>query len=331
MAEIWKRGRLAGIQYKDHETRRHGAVPDKFFRARYQVNGKRYMMNFGWSSEGWTEAKVFGKLQEFRHNAKTGEGPTSLKEERELKAREQEQAKAEEQEQKRRRITFQKFFEKTYRPQAESEKTWRTMMSENALYKKWLKPVIGKRALREVTSFDLERIKKKMADAGRAPRYIQYMLALVRQVHNQARRHGLVEGESPTADVKWPKFENRRTRFLSPEQAEELLTKLWEKSVDVQDQTLLSIDTGLRADEVFNLRWRDVDMENGFLRVRGEGAKSGKDRAVPVTARVKEMLQRRQEKVDDDNHLVFPDRNGNRIITISGDGSNQDNKLKYLY
>jgi len=54
---------------------------------------------------------------------------------------------------------------------------------------------------------------------------------------------------------------------------------------------LLSIHTGLRRGEVFNLRWQDIDFEKELLTVQGETAKSGTTRHVPLNIEVLRVLK----------------------------------------
>ena len=77
----WIKGNNPGVRYYKHKTRKYGIKLDRYFSGSYQVQGKRKFMGFGFESEGWTDKKVSDKLDEYKHNMKTGEGPVTLKEE----------------------------------------------------------------------------------------------------------------------------------------------------------------------------------------------------------------------------------------------------------
>ncbi len=306
----WQTGKIAGIQYREHPTRKRGIFKDRYYRARYMVGGKRYIVPLGWSSEGWTEKNAFAELQRLRRNTKKGEGPSTLREEREQKEEERKQEEAEE----KRNVAFSKYFTDSYSKTAENEKSFDSWRTEKVYYKHWIKPVLGKKKMKNISPLDLERVKKRMKDKGKAPRTIQYTLAIIRQVFNHAIKQGIVS-DNPIVQVKMPKYENRRTRFLSQKEAEKLLTALKKKSVNLHDQCLLSLHTGMRAGEVFSLDWNDIDFDNGFIRVRGETAKSKKDRIVYMTKQVRSMFEGRKE--EDSSGLVFLDRKGNKIKSPS--------------
>jgi site-specific recombinase XerD len=80
--------------------------------------------------------------------------------------------------------------------------------------------------MKDVAPIHLERIKKNMRDAKLSDRSIQYAIAVVRQVFNFAFRHRLWSGTNPAKLVKTPSINNRRTRYLTPDEAKALLDKI---------------------------------------------------------------------------------------------------------
>jgi integrase len=70
---------------------------------------------------------------------------------------------------------------------------------------------------------------------------------------------------------------------------------------------LLALNTGMRRGEIFQLRWRDVDLAAARLVVRGDGAKSGQTRHIPLNTEAAGVLQAWQGSlVQDPARLVFP-------------------------
>jgi hypothetical protein len=68
----------AGIRYRKHATRKHGARLDRYFTLRYSVDGKQVEEALGWSSDGWTVARAQEELSKLRKAKRTGDGPLTL-------------------------------------------------------------------------------------------------------------------------------------------------------------------------------------------------------------------------------------------------------------
>ena len=113
------------------------------------------------------------------------------------------------------RTPFCEFFEKKYLPDAKNNKSEKSYQREHQLYHAWIKPVIGSKSLKDISPFDLERIKKHMREAGKAPRTIEYALAVIRQAFNKAILWGYFKGENPVSKVKKPKKDNKRQNKIS--------------------------------------------------------------------------------------------------------------------
>jgi integrase len=319
----WNATSYPGVRYREHPKRKHGVGPDKYFSIYYRLEGKRKEQGCGWASQGMTAKKAAAILAEIEENIRLGQGHHSLEEKREQeRKRRDEERKAQEQEE-RDNLPFGDFFMQSYLPQAQADKSPNSARTEEQMFRTWIAPAIGNRPLKGISPIHLEKIKKSMADAGRAPRTIQYALAVVRQSFNHAKRIGLFDGDNPTSKVKKPSVDNRRLRFLTHEEAGRLLGALREKSESEFDASLLSLHCGLRAGEIFSLTWGDVDLERGRLTLRD--TKSGKSRVAIMTGDVKSMLE--QKERGGHNELVFPGVGGKKRAEI---GHSFDRAVKEL-
>jgi len=320
-----------GLQATYHETRKYGKRFDRYIRGRYTVDKKTKVVGFGWESE-WAAAEGArmqkegerGPRQSFldhctlelarlKKNALQGQGPTTIKEDRaeaKAKAKEAEQAKIQEE---REAVTFGAFFIENYLPIATTHKKPKTIEEERSIFKVWLSPHLGDMKLRDLRPLHLEKIKRDMLKKGKSPRRIQYVLAISRQVWNTARNQNLVSGDWPGRGVKIPKIDNRRMRFLTPQESEDLLSELKNRSQQTHDITLISLDCGLRFGEIVKLQCGHVDIEGGIIMV--VDPKGTKNRAAFMTARVKEMFQ--SIPMGNKTDLVFKDTNGQPIKKIS--------------
>ncbi len=251
------------------------------------------------------------KLGELREAARTGEGERTLAEKR-AKAEARRKAEQERAAQEQRdKTTFAEVFHDHYMPNQRQNKAKASCDKEEGFFRNWLTGVIDAKPLKDISAFHLEKLKKKMSDAGKSPKTITYCLGTVRQVFNFAARHGLYEGRNPVSLVKKPQADNRRMRFLSKAEADMLLEALAERSQDLHDMALLSLHCGLRAGEIFALRWGDVDFDRNMLLLKN--TKNGETRAAFLTEGARAVFESRRQEGKD--ALIFPDRRHGRKRT----------------
>jgi len=282
--------RYPGVEYYQSSRRRFQGRPDKCFYIRYRDGrGRLVREKVGWESEGITAAYAAQLRAERLRTIRLGDEAIPIQKKRKL------------------RLSFEDFTETHYLPWARENK--KSHNRDEQLYRLWLKPVVGDKALREISPLDLERVKKLMKDAGRSPRTIQYALAVARQILNKARQWGFYEGEIPTKQVKFPRVDNRRMRFLTPEEAQRLLSACRRRNQKLYEICLLSLHCGLRAGEIFSLTWGDVDLDNGLIYIKDP--KSGVSRTAIMTRQVREMFKNKAPGEPDE--LVFTNEKGEMI------------------
>ena len=91
-------------------------------------------------------------------------------------------------------------------------------------------------------------------------------------MYNRASDWNLYEGPNPVKKIKMPVIQNARDRFLSIDEADKLLKELKRnprykkehkelEDPKLHDITLISLHSGARASEIFNLRWQDIDFQ----------------------------------------------------------------------
>jgi integrase len=317
MAAKWMKSRFPGVRYREHESRKYGVKFDRYYSVRYKLNGRGKEEALGWASQGWTEQKAAERLAELKQNHRTGEGAQTLEEKRKnAEQQRQEEIKIQEKERKD-NLLFADAWKEYHgdRPEGialEDRRKQKKYDREDQLYRLWIAPVVSKMKIRLIAPVNLKRIEKNMADAGKAPRSIQYAFALIRQVYNFAKKNDLFSGDIPTSKIKWPKVDNGRTRYLTPDEANTLLQALKEKSQDTYGISLLSFQCGLRFGEVANLKWFDVDYERGLLLIRD--AKAGTRHAF-LTEQATEMLKNRVQGEPYD--LIFQAKDGGVMNRIS--------------
>ena len=302
-----------GIRYYEHPARMHGKRRDRYYTLRFTVDGKQIEEALGWLSDGWTLTKARIELAKLKEAKRVGDGAVTLRQARnEAKKKRTEAEKAEALE-RAAKITVDDFWLNTYSP-AQGHKKESTVKKEENLYIRWLKPRFGEKPLAEVNEDLLEKLKLAMLADGKSPRTIEYTLAIFSQIWHQANRRGIVSGIPPTRNVKLPKFDNRRMRFLSKDEARSLLHALKGVSADLYTTALLSLACGLRAGEIHSLIWADVDFSNEMILIRDP--KSSKNRHAYMNQEVKSVLEGRFHG-QHPGELVLPSKTGGQRGQVS--------------
>ncbi|CAK7007464.1 MAG: Tyrosine recombinase XerC [Desulfovibrio sp.] len=312
-----------GIRYREHATRKYGVPrhPDRYYVLRFAVGGIMHQEALGWESEGITLEKARIELAKLKEAKRTGEGPCSLTEKRELAEK---QRKAEEEArraQEATRITVADFWRASYKP-AQGHKAHGSLVAEDALWRKWLKPRIGSIALVDLTPALLDKIKSDMMAAAKAPSSIKYAMAVVSQMWTLAERDGIASGRCPTKKITLPRQDNRRERYLTVEEADKLLAALAERTPLMHDMAILGLDCGLRFGEIAGLIWQDCDFDREMLQIRDP--KSGINRVAYMTPRVRQVLEDRN---GNGHAYIFIDHNGNPVQSTSRAFKNVVNEL----
>ena len=281
-----------GVYFRPSDGHRmHGGKADVCFYIRYKNEGRQYLEKVGWQSEGYS-AKLASQIRAERLRA-IRHGEELPKDKKKVP----------------------KFSEiaKAYLKWAKENRT-REGRDELYRYKAHIESSLGNKKVNEISSFDLERLKSTITKKGLSPATVRHCLVLVREIFNKAIAWKKYQGTNPIKGMKMPSVNNRRERFLSHEEADRLLNELDKASKTVHDQALLSLHSGLRAGEIFNLRGQDLDFENGLIRIMDPKNKA--NRTAYMTGAVRNMLKERVP--DNPNDLIFKDRkHGERIESIS--------------
>jgi integrase len=273
------------------KNRKYKGKPDNIFYVVYWNNGKKIFEKVGSISEGYSAKTAAGirgdRIRDKRHGV---ELPRQKK-----------------------KIPLFKDLAGKYLKWAETNRA-RAGREDKSYYQNHLAERFDNKRLNEISSFDLERMKSELLKKGLAPASVKHCLVLFRQMVNKANAWGLYSGENPIKGVKLPSLQNQRERFLSYEEADRLLKELAGVSRKVHDMALLSLQTGMRAGEVFNLKGQDIDLENSLLSVMDP--KNKQSRKVYLTPTLSAILKDRIP--DNPEGYVFKDRlHGGQIQFIS--------------
>lgn len=143
-----------------------------------------------------------------------------------------------------------------------------THESYERLVNKHVVPALGNVKLSKLTPAHLQGFYRTKLDAGLSPRTVQYLHVVLHRALKQALRWSFVTRNVAEA-VDPPKVHNKEVTPLSPEQARVFLEAASEAGDRLEALYMLAIHTGMRQGELLALRWEDVDLDAGVLRVKG--------------------------------------------------------------
>ena len=140
-----------------------------------------------------------------------------------------------------------------------------TYRSYRQIVRDHILPEIGNVRLARLTPHQVQRLINHRLESGLSPQSVLYIRGVLRGALNEALRWGLVVRNVATL-VQPPRVQRYEISPLDAEQAQRLLTAIRGDRLEALYSVALAI--GLRQGEALGLRWQDVDLDAGILRIR---------------------------------------------------------------
>ena len=197
-----------------------------------------------------------------------------------------------------------------------------------------IKPNIGNMQLKKLTSLDLQKLYKKLLTSGRVERIeskkqpkglsaktVRNINQVISSAMDQAVEQRLIS-VNPTNGCSLPKAEHHEMKTLTEDQLAAFFREAKESGVYEMYYTELA--TGLRRGELLGLKWEDVDLQRGTIRVQRQVARINGEiveaplktknayRTVPVSADTVAVLEQQKKKAGN-SEWVFPSPSGGPI------------------
>lgn len=202
--------------------------------------------------------------------------------------------------------------------------------------------------LGHITPWLIEKYRSSRIKAGVTIRTVNRDVQALRAALRRAHDWGIIP-EHPLAKVKSLKEDlSARVRYLSTDEEEWLRAALdareekmradrdngneWRRdrgyrqfpdlrAVPFADRlkplVLLSLNTGIRRGEAFNLMWSDIDLEGANLTVEGEIAKTDQTRHIPLNTEALNVLQGWRAQSSGDGYVFPADDGKNRLDNVN--------------
>ncbi len=155
-------------------------------------------------------------------------------------------------------------------------------LKENTIYgyKNLLKvilPELGSLKVKDITTHTLQRYYNKLKrENGYCSNTIRHHYVLINSIFEIGIKWQLVS-TNPNKRIEKPKANAKKAKIYNYEQLNKFLEVLDLEPIYYQAPMLLCIDTGMRREELNGLKWENVDLERGIIRVREVRLAVGKD------------------------------------------------------
>jgi integrase/recombinase XerD len=155
-------------------------------------------------------------------------------------------------------------------------------------------------------------------DAGARPRSTARQLSSFRRFFRYLVREGVLR-DDPTAQIAMPKIGRSLPKSLSEEEVESLLNApAIADPLGHRDRTMLEVlyATGLRVSELVNLKYSQINTNQGVIRIIGKG---NRERLIPLGEEAVRWLTefvkgpRNEILLDRTTDYLFPTRRGDRM------------------
>ncbi len=160
---------------------------------------------------------------------------------------------------------------------------------------------IAQNRLSNLTPLHFEHLRdERLKQVSSGTVHADFML--LRRVFKTAlRKWGYGLASNPIEQVQIPSPHKPRKRRLIGDEKERLLTAASsQRNIYIAPIIEFAIETGMRRSEILNLRWINVDLDNGFAFLFD--TKNGEDRRVPLTKAARDVLA----SLPAQNERVFP-------------------------
>jgi len=194
---------------------------------------------------------------------------------------------------------------------------------------------------------DLEQIRTTWLQAGNKPSTVNRKMGSISGVFSRAVEWGFISAH-PMARLKQLKVDSKGVvRYLSADESRQLRQalddrqetsrsereagnkwraergrELYPSLVDLvftdhlKPMVLVSLNTGIRRGELFNLEWPRINFSNKTITVIGDTTKNAEIRHIPMNKEALDTLQAWQRQAKKKSGYVFPATDGGRLEDI---------------
>lgn len=186
-----------------------------------------------------------------------------------------------------------------------------TLLNYNCRVKKWVPSNWNNREITLITTNDVLEVLESIQNSEE-PISQKYFVRLLRRLFEMAIEEGVID-KNPVSSIKIK--ENKVTqKVLNVKEAEHLLVKAKETNHRFYPIWAFALMTGMRSGEMYALKWTDIDLQSGLLKVTKQWTnkdgitptKTGDSRVVPISSDFHKFLIELKLQNGANNEYVLP-------------------------
>lgn len=263
----------------------------KAFILNYRINGRERRITIG-SYPEWTLLAARKRCEELRRDIDLGTDPLQCRSDK-LNA-----------------PTVQDLYDR-YVIDHLPKKSETSTVNDIQMWKKNILPTLARRKLSDLTFTEVDALHRKIT--RRAPIQANRTVALLRKSFNLAMRWGWMEA-NPAVGIEGNP-ENKRTRYLSANEIDRLLSALQSNPNRTScDAILFLLLTGCRRGEAFQATWDQFDEDVTIWTKPAATTKQRRLHRVPVSSAVTDLLKKRQARST--SPYIFASHTGNALTDV---------------
>ena len=163
-------------------------------------------------------------------------------------------------------------------------------------YKNHIAPLLGQKDISLIKESDIKGLYQKIKEENLSDKTCELIISMCNTIFNYAINTKECLTKNPCRNIKTVKADNSRERFLTKAEVQELI-RATKYDRDIYLFTLLSLSTGARLHDVYNIRKKDFNLDNRSVTIKNN--KSNSTYQAFLNKRVLDVLDISELKVND--------------------------------
>lgn len=164
----------------------------------------------------------------------------------------------------------------------------------------YINQIIGAVNIKEIGIRDINRVIELKRLEGVSNATLNRYISLIKSILNKACKEWGLLDKVPYIALK--RESTGRVRYLSKEEVNNILSLL---PTHLRDMMLFTLYTGLRASNILNLKWNQIDIENKKLYIEAKDFKNNKYFSIPLNNSALLLLQKRLQFANSEHVFTY--------------------------